>query len=116
MKAEGVHDPVHEERGPRHVAGVLHQGDEEIEDEDARHEGEHRADAAEHSVSNHVAERPLRHLSPEPGAERGYPVLYPLLRIGPEDECGLEHEEHEDEEYRVAPEAVRQQIIDPHRA
>ena len=54
------HQPVHDERRARHVAGVFQEPEEEKEDEDLRQEDDDAADAGDDAVHQQAAQVPLR--------------------------------------------------------
>ena len=100
MKPHLVHQLVHDERSPCHVAGVLKEGYEEIQEEDVRKEDKHAAHSPDYPVHNQVLERPVLHVGRDKVPEFLHQPFYPLHRIIPDDECAFEHEIQHQEKYR----------------
>ena len=66
VEADAVHDRIHDEGFTGHITGVLHERDEEEEDDDVRQESEHRPYSLQHAVDEQ--RRPPRRIqqTPEP--------------------------------------------------
>ena len=60
-----MHQLVHDKRRPGHVAAVLHQGNEQVQDHDVRQEHQYAADPGDHAVDQQV----LQPAVPEEGAD-----------------------------------------------
>ena len=71
VQADAAHQPVHDERRARHVAGVFQQADEEKENQNLRQETEHAADAADDAVGEQIAQIARRHRGFHPVGQRG---------------------------------------------
>ena len=50
MQAERVHEPIHHERRAGHIARVLQQGQEKVEEQEQRHEYHHATHAGDHPI------------------------------------------------------------------
>ena len=61
MQPHLVHQTVHDECRPRHVAGVFHKGNEGIENKNLRQEDYHRPHAANYAVHYHVFQHSVGH-------------------------------------------------------
>ena len=59
MQTGEAHDPVQQERSPRHVAHVFEQDDEQEQDHDLRQEDEDAADPCDHAVANQTFEEAI---------------------------------------------------------
>ena len=68
MQADAVHDAIHDERDPRHVAASFQQGDHEIERKNDRQKDRHAADSGDDAVRNE-GNQPRRGLR---GKQRGF--------------------------------------------
>jgi len=62
VKPHLVHQFVHDESGAGHIARVLHQADEEIEDEDVGKKDDDSAHTSDDTVDNHVLQWSLSHV------------------------------------------------------
>ncbi len=51
MQTDHAHEAVHDEGGAGHVARVFEQGEEEVQDEQSRHEDQHPAHAGDDPVN-----------------------------------------------------------------
>ena len=87
-----VHQAVHDERRPRHVARVLHERDEGVENQYLWQEDYHRPHAAYYSVDNHVLQHSVGHVVCNHVAQESHAGLYPVHRILSERERHLEHQ------------------------
>ena len=112
VKTDAVHDGIHDKRLARHVARVLHEGDEEEKDDDIRQEGKHGSYALQHAVDEQTREPAVRHVRMSELAERVDAVLYPRLRISAEGEGAPEHEIQHCHHDREAEPGVGQNLVD----
>ena len=106
-----VHQLVHDKGCPRHVAGVFHQRDEEIEYEYLGQEDDDGAHATDDAVDDQRAQRSLGHQGEQSVAQPGDSRLYPVHGVLPQGERGLEHDEQDEEEEREAQVLVGQQTV-----
>ena len=60
MQPDARHQPVHDERGARHVAGVFQHPEEEKEDENLRQKNDHAADAGDDAIGDQTAQIAIR--------------------------------------------------------
>ena len=58
VQADLVHDLVHNEGGPGHVAGVLQESNRQKQQKDVRQKDQHTADTAEDAVNDQRMQRP----------------------------------------------------------
>ena len=61
VQSDLVHQLVHDESRPRHVAGVFHQRDEKEQDQDVRQEDDHAPHSADDPVDDQLAQRAFPH-------------------------------------------------------
>ena len=101
VKSYAVHDRIHDKRLTGHIARVLHQTDEEKQDDDIGQERQYGSYALQHPVNEQTAPPTLREQSPEPFAGDTNPRFNPILRISakgegaPEDEIENCHHDRE---------------------
>ena len=112
-----MHEAVHQEGGPRQVAGVLHHRHQQIEDKDDRGEAEHGGDAQPHPI-HQEAPHQLRSAQPRQqrldqprlnGIEEGGEQL---LQAAPQQVDGLEHGQHDGQKQQRAHQRVKQHPVD----
>ena len=100
MKADLVHQLVHDEGGACHITSVLHDGKEEIKDEDIGKEYQYASYTGDYAVDQHILEptvpHEIRHEIPE------FPdqPVYPVHRIFSKGESRLEYDIQDQKEYR----------------
>ncbi len=111
MEAYAVHHLVHDEGGPGHVARVLHEGDEEVEDHDVGKEDDHASHAADNAVHDQVFEWSLCHVSSYQVAQLLHQPFDGCHGIAPQPEGGLEHQPKKYEEEGEAQVLVRHQGV-----
>jgi hypothetical protein len=117
-QADGAHEPVHNEGGPGHVAGVLQRREEQEQATDDRDEGCDRLDAAADAVGEH-GRQPVG--AAEQAEQRGCAVDEDRAEEDVEevDEGAAdvdghhEHRVHDDEEDRDAERPVQHQPVNP---
>lgn len=107
-----MHHAIHDERGARQVARVLHERDEQVEDHDVGQEDDDRPHAADDAVDQEVAQRPRGQQRVHAAADPSHERVDPLLRVGAEAECAPEHQPHQEKEDREAPQLVRHEGVD----
>ena len=113
MQPEPSHDAVHQVGHTGHVARVLHDPDDEEEQEDLGQEDEHAADAGDHPVSEEVAEERFRHHHRDPVRDLREHGLDEADRgVGPAEER-LEDHAHEEGEHHEADHRVQHEGIEP---
>ena len=98
MQADAVHELVHYERCSGHIARILHQGDEKVEDQDVGEEHEYASHSGDDAVHHQVLEPSFMHERSDSVPEPAHKGVYPFHRIVPEGECGVEHKVKEDHE------------------
>ena len=103
MQAYLVHYLVHNECRTGHIAGILHEGYEQIEDKDIGQKDDNSPHTAYDAVHDEVFQRAVGHNPPQPCSQRTDTMLYPLHRVCAEHECRLEHHPHDEEKYRISP-------------
>ena len=113
-KPDLAHQPIHQERRARHVAGVFQQADEQEQQQDLRQKHDHRADARDDAVDEQVAQIARRqdafHHVAQP-ADR--PTRASPSAASAKREDALEDQRHEPHEDQRAPHPVRQHAIQP---
>ena len=112
MQAHAVHQLVHDEGGTRHIAGVLHEGDEEVENQDLRQEHDDASHTTDDTVHEHRPQGALAHRGAYPFAQPCHAGLYPVHGVLAEGEGRLEHHVENQEEDGEAQKTVRQQVVD----
>ena len=113
MQTRLGHEPVHDEGGARHVAGVFENPEEEIEDEDLRQKDDHATDTGDDAVGEQSAQVALgRHMIADPFGEGIRAVLDPIHRHLGEGEDAEKHQRHHPEEGDPAPDAVGEPAIE----
>lgn len=101
-----MHDLIHDKRRARHVAGVLHERDEEIEDEDLRKERRHTAHTSDDTVDEHCFHRSVGEGPADKVAEPSEEHVEPVLGISTEPEGSHEHDGKNQDKDREADETV----------
>ena len=112
VEANAAHQPIHDERGAGHVAGILQQPDEEKQNQDLRQKHQHAADAGDDSIGEQVAEVTGSHRALHPGGERGNLGIDPVHRDLGEGENREEQRSHHSAEHEPAPERVDDDGVD----
>ena len=107
-----MHQFIHDECCTSHVAGVLHEGDKEVEYQDLRQEDDDAAHTAYDAINEHRTQRTLAHCGTYPLTQPGYARLDPIHRILSESEGHLEHHIEDEKEDRESKILVGQQVID----
>jgi len=111
VQAHRVHEPVHDEGCPGHVARVLEQADEQKQQADLRQKNHHRSHPGEHPVHQQAAEvaggQHVGHPAAQPG-HSGFERGHRQLR---ERENALEHQRHQRRENDKTQNPVRQHPI-----
>ena len=93
-----MHELIHDKGGARHIARILHQRDEEIEDQNLRQEDNDRAYTAYDTIYQHGLERTIGHRRTYLIAYPRYKFLNPVHGILAQRKGGFEHDvEHEEE-------------------
>ena len=115
VQSDPVHHAVHDECSAGQVARILHERNEQIEDHDVGQKDDHAAHAADHAVRHQVLERAVGHPALEAGADASHDRVDPLLGIGAQLERAVEHQPHEEEEDRKAPQLVGDERVDERR-
>ena len=113
MKADPVHQLVHDEGGACHVPGVLHYRKEEIEYQDVRQEHEDASHSGDHAIDEKILEPAVVQEVRDEIPELPHQPVDPVHRIVAQGERGLENEvkkEYEDRERRPF---VRDNSVDP---
>ena len=114
-----MHEAIHDERGARQIARVFEDGDGQEQQQDVRQEDQHAADARDHAVDQQRLQQAFRAFGPEAGnrlaqpAERG---VDPIHRRGADGEGEPEHDVHQAQEDRQAPDAVDDDLVDAVRS
>ena len=91
VQAHLVHELIHDECSPRHVAGVFHERYEAIKNEYLWKEHYHSANAAYHAVCKHGFERAVGEGGADPFAKQADSGLNPVHGVLPKGECHFEH-------------------------
>ena len=100
MQADPVHELVHDEGRAGHVAAVLHQGDEQVQDHDVRQEHQDAAHAGDDAVHEEVLQPAVLHERAHEGAELPDQPVDPVHRVLADGEGGPESEPQQEEEDR----------------
>ena len=101
-----MHNLIHDESGTRHIARVLHQGDEEIEQQNIRQEYNDTSHTPDNAIHQKVFQRSFGHVVAYQVAQFAYQPLNPLHRIVAQHKGAFEHQIKEKEENGIAPYAV----------
>ena len=101
-----MHNLIHNESGTRHIARVLHQGDEEIEQQNIRQEYNDTSHTTDNAIHQKVLQRSFGHVVAYQVAQFAYQPLNPLHRIVAQHKGAFEHQIKEKEENGIAPYAV----------
>ena len=102
MQSHLVHYLVHDECCPCHVAGILHEGYEEVKNQDLWQEHDDRTYTTNNSVGNHSLERSVGHVAAYGSSYPSHGSLNPVHGILAERECCLEHQPYHGYEDRKA--------------
>ncbi len=116
MQSHPVHHLVHDEGRAGHIARVLHEGDEEVEDDDVGQEDDHASHAADDAIHDQVLERSLRHVASEEVSQLCHQPFDPPHGVAAQTEGGLEHHPEEEEEERESKIFVCDQGVNQLRA
>ena len=112
VQARTVHHAVHDEGRTGQIARILHERDEEVEDHDVGQEDDHRAHAADHAVDRQVAQRSGGEQCIGAAADPAHQRVDPALGVGSQRERAPEHEPHQGEKDREAPQLVGHEGVD----
>jgi hypothetical protein len=111
VQAYPVHQPVHDEGRPCQVSRIFKDGKTDIEQENNRHEGQHRPDAADNTVRDQAAE-PYRRNNRRPFSEPGKAAVDEIDERNGQCERQFEYTEQYGEEYRDAEPPVEDDAVD----
>ena len=81
MKSHLVHELIHDECGTCHIAGVLHNRDEEIEDKNLWQEHDDRAHTTDDTVYKHCLDGSLWHQASDGIAQHAHKRVDPVHGI-----------------------------------
>ena len=98
MQPHLVHQLIHDKRGTSHVARVLHQRDEEVEDKDLWQEHDDGAHTGDGAVDDHRAQRAVGHQRRQLLRQPVDAPLYPVHGVLSQRERRLEHHEKNQKE------------------
>ena len=112
MQSDLMHELVHDERGSRHISRIFQKRDEHIEYQYVRKEDQHAADASDDTVDDKILKPSCAHGRCDKGAYLLHQPFYPLHRILTEQECTLENQVKQEEEYRESQPFVGDERID----
>ena len=98
MQSGAAHDPVHQEGGPGHVAGILKQQDEYEEEQDLGQEDQDGANAGDQSVDDKTLYPSGWKSGGRRRAKGREPRFGEVLQRGRPSEHRLEHEEQQAEQ------------------
>ena len=107
-----MHDPVHHEGGPSHVARILQQRDSEEEKHDVGEKHQHAPHAGNDAVDQQRTQLAFGQCRPDGGAEPGEALLDPVHRRRSEAEHHLEQQPHEQDEDRDAQQPAEHDPVD----
>ena len=112
MQPHAVHEIVHDEGGTRHIPAILHEGDEEVEDQDIGQEDDNRT----HTTYNAVGKQRLQGaLVKVRGGQLAKPpkeALNPIHRILPQSKGAPEGDKHEEQEDGITQPTVGDKGVD----
>ena len=115
VQTDGVHELVHNERHPRHIARGFHQRDEEEQNKDIGKEHNHAPHALYNAIHQHRAQDIVGHDAVEPARQGIHAGFYPVHGILPQSERSLEHDPQKRQKYRKSPDTVREDIVQTFR-
>ena len=92
MQTHLMHHPIHDERSPGHISGILQQRYEHIQQHDIRQEDQHTADSSDDTIHHQILQPTFRHRSSDKVTELLYHPLDPLHRILTYDEGSAENQ------------------------
>ena len=101
-----MHNLIHDESGTRHIARVLHQGNEEIEQQNIRQEYNDASHTTDNTIHQKVLQRSFGHVVAYQVAQFAYQPFNPLHRIVAQHKGAFEHQIKEKEKNGIAPYAV----------
>ena len=107
-----MHEAVHDEGGSGHVAGVLHERDEEIEYQNLWQEHDDRAHTADDTVDQHGTHGTFGQRSTDEVAKPCHAHFYPVHRVLAQHKRDVEHQEQQGKEYGEAQPAIRKHAVD----
>ena len=113
MQAYPVHQLIHDEGGTGHVAGVLHDGKEEIENQYVGQEDEHAAHSCYYSVHKYILQPAILHEGSHEVPELADEPVDPVHRVVAQGEGRLEDQVEDDKEYRKGRPFVGDHRVDP---
>ena len=111
MQTDLVHHLIHNEGGTGKIARVLHKRDKEVEYHNIRQEYNHATHTSDYAVANHIFQYTIGQPTLEQPSDKRHTLLNPLLWIGPEAECAVEHQPHHKDKDRVGQHAMRNHSI-----
>ena len=92
VQAQMVHQFVYDEGRAGHIAGILHYGDEEIQNEDVGEEHEYTPHTRNYAVHQKVLQPAVHHHGSNQVSELAHQPVYPVHWILPESEGCCENE------------------------
>ena len=116
VQARQVHQLIHNKRRASHIARVLHQRDEQVENQDVRQKDRNRSHASDNSIDYQIAQRALRHHRAHDLAQPLEAEFDPLLRICAQREGTPEHNEHQEHKDRNTEVFVRNDAVNERRS
>ena len=112
VQADLVHQLIHDEGGARHVARVLHQRNEEKEDQYVRQKDDDAPHSADDPSYEQFAQGTLGHKAGHPIAEPLHARFHPFGRYASQRERGLESDPHQQQKNGQSPDPVRHHAVD----
>ena len=95
-----MHQTVHDEGRPGHIAGIFQKGNEQIQKQYVGQEDKHASHTSDDSVHNQVLDPSVAHRRSHEGSELLHNPLYPKHRVLSKDKGRIEDDIKQKEEYR----------------
>ena len=111
MQSHLVHQLIHDEGCPRHIARIFHEGDKGVQYQDIRQEDDNASHAADDSIHQKVFQRSVAHRVAHEVADDAHQPFYPSHRIFSDAEGYFKHDPHEEDKDGEAQYLVRNERI-----
>ncbi len=92
-----MHQLIHDERRTGHIAGVLHKGNEQIEDYNVGQKDDDAAHAAHNAIHDQCFQGAFRHVAPDQVSQAGHKPFDPLHGVVSQAKGCLKHDPEEEE-------------------
>ncbi|MPM39471.1 hypothetical protein SDC9_86104 [bioreactor metagenome] len=115
MKSHLVHNLIHNKCSTSHVAGIFHQRNTEIQNQNVGQKYDNTSYSAYDAVNQHVFQRSFTHVVLYERAQRCNHPFNSHHRIFTQHKSAFEHEIHKQQKQRIPPHAMRYNGIEHFR-